>query len=150
MMSAIAISRHDAAKRCTTIPDMPVRYVIDKERRVVVSIGWDRVSNAEIRAHRDQLANDPDFNPAFNQLVDGTAVTALDISMDEAKEIASRTIFSPPSRRAFVARNLLILGMARLMETYSRIGKVPEQVKVFNDRAAALQWLGLDTFPDNC
>jgi hypothetical protein len=69
---------------------MPIRYVIDKDRRVVVSIGWDRVSSAEIRAHRDQLANDPDLNPAFNQLVDGTAVTALDISMDEAKEIASR------------------------------------------------------------
>lgn len=126
---------------------MPCRYIIDKERLLVISVGWDRVSFAEIKAHREQLAGDPDFNPDFNQLVDGIAVTALDISMEEAKTIASGTVFSPKSRRAFVASSLIILGLARMMETYSRIGKGREEVKVFHDRDAALKWLGLDTLP---
>jgi len=123
---------------------MPSRYVIDTERRLVISVGWDRVTCAEVLAHRYQLRSDPNFNPEFNQLADGTAVTALDISMDEAKKIASSSPFSPTSRRAFVASSLVVLGMARMMETYSRIGKDREQVRVFHDRKAALEWLGLE------
>jgi len=67
--------------------------------------------------------------------------------MAEAKVFASQTVFSPKSRRAFVASNLLILGVARLMETYARMGKGREQVSVFHDRTAALKWLGLDNVP---
>ena len=122
---------------------MPCRYVIDRERRLVISVGWDRVTAAEIKAHREQLARDPDFN----QLVDGMAVTALDISMDEAKTFASGSVFSPTSRRAFVAGNLFILGMARLMETYARMTKGREQVNAFHNRDEAMKWLGLDSLP---
>ena len=122
---------------------MPARYVIDKERRLVISTGWDRVTCAEILAHRDQLTRDPDFDPDFNQLVDGRAVTALDITLDKANAIASRTPFSPQSRRAFVASDLMILGLVRLMETYAQRTEGREQVRVFHDLPAALQWLGL-------
>jgi hypothetical protein len=93
------------------------------------------------------LVKDSEFNPDFNQLVDGTAVTALDISIEDAKAIASKTIFSPTSRRAFVAKSPVILGIARIMETYSRITKGREQVKIFHDCGEALKWLGLDAFP---
>src|SRR5579872_3597266 len=123
---------------------MPCRYVIKKEQRLVISQGWDRVTCAEILEHRQQLAKDSDFNPDFSQLVDGTAVTTIDVSMHEAKTIAAQTIFSPTSRRAFVAKSPVILGLARIMETYSRISKGREQVKVFHDRNEALQWLGID------
>lgn len=126
---------------------MPARYVIHIEHHLVVSTGWDRVSSAEIVAHRDQLRKDPDFNPTFNQLVDGRAVTGLDVSMDEARKIASGTLFSSSSRRAFVASNLAILGMARLMETYSQRAEGREQVRVFHDLPTALQWLGLESLP---
>jgi len=105
------------------------------------------VSSLEIQEHRNQLAGDPEFNPDFDQLVDGTAVTGLDVSMDDAKLIASATVFSPVSRRAFVASNLLILGVTRMMETYAHIGKGREQVKVFHDRNEAMKWLGLQTLP---
>ena len=126
---------------------MPCRYVIDKERRLVISAGWDCVTTEELKAHRAQLAKDPEFDPDFDQLVDGTAVTNLEISMAEAKVFASQSVFSPRSRRAFVASNLLILGLARLMETYARMGKGREQVSVFHDRATALKWLGLENLP---
>jgi|SRR5579872_3154529 hypothetical protein len=123
---------------------MPCQYVIKKEQQLVISQGWDRVTCAEILDHRRQIAKDSDFSPDFNQLVDGTAVTAIDISMVEAKTVAAQTIFSPKSRRAFVAKSPVILGLARIMETYSRIAKGREQVKVFHDRNEALQWLGID------
>jgi hypothetical protein len=112
-----------------------------------VSSGWDCVTCAEILAHRTQLVRDPDFDPNFNQLVDGRAVTRLDITMDDAKQIASSTPFSTESRRAFVASNLLVLGFARLMETYSKLVKGREQIRVFHNLPSALKWLGLEALP---
>jgi len=74
---------------------MPCRYVIDIERRLVVSTGWDRVTFAEMKAHQDTLASDPDFNPEFDQFVDATTVSLLAASPDQLKTIISRRFFSP-------------------------------------------------------
>ena len=106
---------------------MPCRYVIDKERRLVITTGLNRVTFAEAKAHQDQLVSDPDFNPEFNQLIDATAVTALDMSVDEAKMIARRAFFSPTSRRAFVATSPSIFGMARLMAAHDEIVRVKKK-----------------------
>lgn len=46
---------------------MPCRYDIDKDRRLVISTGWDRLPFAEAKARQDQLGIDPDFNSEFNQ-----------------------------------------------------------------------------------
>ena len=111
----------------------------------MVSTGWERVTATEILQHRRQLRDDPAFNPDFDQLVDGRAVTGLDISLAEAKAIAAETPFSPKSRRAFVASGLPILGMARLMEAAAARGENREQVRVFHDFSEALKWLGLQS-----
>ena len=93
---------------------MPVHCVIDKERRLVITTGRDRVTFAEIKAHQDQLKNDPDFTPEYNQLIDSTAVTAVDVSIVEAEELArSGHFFSPSSRRAWFATDPFIFGIAR-------------------------------------
>ena len=126
---------------------VPCRYVLDKERRLVISTGWDRLTFAEAKAHDDQLLSDPDFSPEFNQLIDATAVTAMDMSIDEAKMLARRSIVSPTSRRAFVATNPAIFGMGRLVATHDEIVREQEEAGVFYDRDAALKWLGLKTFP---
>jgi hypothetical protein len=122
---------------------MPTRYVIDKERRLVVSSAWDRVSYQEMVTHRNRLRDDPAFNPAYDQLVDGRAVTGLDVSLEQAKEFASTSLFSSHSRRAFVASNLEVLGIARLAEAYSGAPRGREEVRVFYELSAALEWLGL-------
>ena len=126
---------------------MPTRYVIDTEKRLVISSGWDCVTCAEVLAHRKRLVSDPDFDPTFDHLVDGRAVTGLQITMDEAKTIASTSPCSPQSRRALVASSLFVLGFARLMETYSRRVNGREQVCVFHDLPSALKWLGLEALP---
>jgi len=58
---------------------MPCRYVIDEENRLVISSAWDGVTVAHVDTHQSKLSVDPHFNPDFKQLVEATAVTALDI-----------------------------------------------------------------------
>jgi hypothetical protein len=126
---------------------MPRRYSIDKERRLVISTGSDQLTFAEIKSHQDQLLNDPDFNAEFDQLIDLTAVTSLDISIDEAKIIARRRLFSSTSRRAFVATSPTVFGMGRLMEAYHEMSNAASRVRVFYDLPSALKWLGRESLP---
>ncbi|HUO15814.1 MAG TPA: hypothetical protein VMX38_12570 [Verrucomicrobiae bacterium] len=126
---------------------MPCRYLIDLERGIVVSSGWGRVTYAEMMAHQDRLVKDPDFYPELDQLVDGTAVTELNLSPEEAKAIGSRKFFSPQSKRAFLASSLQILSVARIVQQHAQREKNREAVSVFHDRKAALEWLGLRESP---
>lgn len=128
---------------------MPCHYVIHKQQRLVVSTGSGRVTFAEMKAHQCQLLNDPDFNPEFNQLADGTAVTALELSVDEAKELARRTLFSATSRRAFVASSPAIYGMMRLVGSYHEMSKAPSNICAFYDLPSALNWLNHESLPDS-
>lgn len=114
---------------------------------MVICTAWERLTFAEAKATQDQLKNDPEFNPEFNQLLDLTAVTVLDISTDEARMIARLVFFSPTARRAFVATSPSIFGMGRLMGTHDEMARYAEQVGIFHDRVTALKWLGLDALP---
>jgi hypothetical protein len=120
---------------------LPVRYVIDKKHRLIVSVGEGSVTFDEIRNHQDQLLRDPDFDPAFNQLIDVTTATRFDLSTDEAREAARRKIMSSASRRAFVASQTAIYGFGRLMEAHA---EQHAQIRVFYDRDSALKWLAVN------
>lgn len=126
---------------------MPCRYVIDKEQQLVITTAWGDVTFDEAKAHQDQLISDPDFRPEFNQLINATAVTDLVIVADEAKMLARRTVFSPTSRRAFLATEPFVYGMGRLMETYCEMAAAGN-ARVFSNRDSALKWLGFEILPD--
>jgi hypothetical protein len=121
---------------------MPCRYLIDKERRLVVTTAWDRVTFAEVKAHQDQLNADPAFNRDFDQLIDATAATHIDASSEEIRLVAARSIFSPASRRAIVANQPLIFGIGRMLQAHFNMSAGTEQVNVFYDLEEARQWLG--------
>jgi hypothetical protein len=123
---------------------MPARYVIDKERRLVISTAWGRLSLTDIQAHRDQLLSDPDFDPGYNQLVDATAVTDFEPTTAEIRSLAQRRIFSGTSRRALVGSSTLIYGVARVFQVHHEFSGTPSQVTVFYNMAAALRWLGAE------
>jgi hypothetical protein len=110
------------------------------------SLAPDRVASRSkrLKAHQDQLLSDPDFDPTFNQLVDGTAVVALEATPNELKTIIGRRFLSSTSRRAFLASSLPVLGMGRLMELYSKREPGREQVCLFHDRESAMRWLRLE------
>jgi len=82
---------------------MPVHSVIHKEQRLVITTGEGRLTLDELKANQDWLLNNPDFDPEFNQLLDITAVTAMDIKVTDIRQALRRRSFSPASRRAFVA-----------------------------------------------
>ena len=117
--------------------------MIDAERKLVVTTAWGCLSFAELVEHQDQLAKDAAFNPEFNQLVDATAVTELNISIEEARQIVGRRVFSPTARRAFIGSGLSMAAAGRLMQAFARFTQGREKVSVFHEREAALKWLGL-------
>jgi len=123
---------------------VPVGYLLDKQRRLVITTASGRVTFAEAKAHQEQLKSDPDFQPEFDQLLDATAITSIDISNDEAKSLGrSSPFFSASSRRAWVAPNAFLFGMGRLIATYREIAGGQEQFRIFYDRNEAFKWLEL-------
>lgn len=121
---------------------MPCSYVIDTGKRLVITTACGCVTFAEIRAHQDKLLSDPEFNPEFNQLIDATAVTELDTSVDEIRIVVNRKLFSATSRRGLVASQPAIFGIGRMMATYLELSPVASEAGVFRDLASALRWLG--------
>ena|SRR5215469_7383758 len=126
---------------------MPFSYIVYRKHRLVVSSGSGLLTWEEIKARQDETKTDPNFDPSFNQLVDLRSVTGIKMSGDQARMLASRHIFSPGSRRAFVATNPGIFGVGRMWETYTEFSEKPSQIRVFSDLPSALKWLGLESFP---
>ena len=126
---------------------LPVHYAIYREQRLVISTALGRLTFAEVKEHQNQLLNDPEFNPEFNQLLDLSAVTDMDLSIDEAKMAARRRMFSPASRRAILASRPAIYGMGRLLGAHHELAEGSSQVGIFYDLPSALEWLGLDSLP---
>jgi hypothetical protein len=121
---------------------MPVRYVIYKKHRLVLTVGEGYVTADEIKTHQDQLLADPAFDPSFSQLIDVTTTLTLALSPQETKEIAHRRIVGPNSKRAFVASSIHVFVMGRLMELYHEEHHEVD-VHIFEHRDEALQWLGV-------
>ena len=89
---------------------MKVRYVISKQRRLILTTAAGCVTFDDIRGNQDRLLADPDFEASFDQVIDMTTATKFDISADDARVLAKRRIFSPESRRAFVATGAISSG----------------------------------------
>jgi hypothetical protein len=119
---------------------MRVRYSIDKQRRLILTTAEGALTFDDIKGHQDLLLADPDFDASFDQLIDATNALRFGISADEARILAERRIVTPESRRAFVATEPHIFGLARMMEIY-REGREYAEVHVFYSMDEALKWL---------
>jgi hypothetical protein len=123
---------------------MPYNYHIEEAQGLVISAALDRVTYAEIRDHQDRLLLDSHFKPNFNQLIDGTRTTALDLSGEEARTIAFRRIFSVTSRRAYVSPGPAVPGVGLLMAAYQEARTVSSRMRVFYNFPSAFDWLRLE------
>ena len=122
---------------------MPVTYRINSSLRMVFSRGEGEVTEAEILDHRRRLRENQDFQPSFSQLVDLREVTKAALSHADMRVIASRTnLFNKESRRALVAQNDAVFGLARMYQMLREEG--PEKIMVFREMPEARRWLGLD------
>ena len=120
---------------------MSFTYVIDRERRLVLSTISGELTMGDIVGHQTALTQDAAFNPTFNQLADFTQVKKVSLSSEEIRTAASRSIFSRGSRRAFVAPTAELFGLSRMFEAYRALEGGEEVLQVFKDKGEALRWL---------
>ena len=120
---------------------MPLTYVIDKARRLVTSTASGALSYADITAHQGRLKADPDFDPTFDQLFDGTTVTKIELTAAEIQKVARQRLFAAGSRQAFATSSEFAYGMARMFEIYRETSGTGRLVRVFSGLEAAREWL---------
>ena len=90
--------------------------------------------------HMEHLSTDPDFDPDFFQLTDFTHVTALQIEPEDIRQFAQKNIFSPRSRRAFLVKDDLQFGLARMFEIHREL-KGEKRIRVFRTFDEAMDWI---------
>ena len=122
---------------------MPCNYIIDSQRRLVITTLLGVVTAAEALAHQDSLMSDPEFRPEFYQLLDASDAKKLDFNNAEMRTIAKRNFFAPTARRAFLVRGTLLYGVGRMLVTFRELAGAKEQMQIFQDKKEALAWLGL-------
>jgi len=119
---------------------MPSSYVIDKERKLVITTAWGDCNADDVLEFRKQVLKDRDFDPSFSQLADFTGVTKVDVSPDEVRMLATKSPFSTQSRRALVADNQVIFGLSKMFGILRNL-RGEKLIRVFRTRNEALDWL---------
>jgi hypothetical protein len=119
---------------------VPAEYIIDRDRRLVISVAYGRLTFADAQQHQQDLAADPMFVNSFDQIVDCTRVTEFAISPDEVRILAVRSVFAHGSRRVGIAPDDLQFAMMRMFETYRQIFGGGEVTQVVRTREAAMEW----------
>jgi hypothetical protein len=119
---------------------VPASYTIDKERRLVLSVGTGLLTREDLWGHMGRLSEDPNFDPTFCQLLDFTRVTGLDVEPEDVRQLAQRNVFSQQSRRSFVVTNDLQFGLARMFEIHRDLAG-EKGIRVFRTFAEAVDWL---------
>ena len=119
---------------------MSAFYKIDKERKLVLSSGTGVLTKEDILGHMDRLSKDPDFDPNFSQVSDFTQITVLEIGPEDVRQLAQRNVFSPRSRRAFVVKDDLQFGLARMFEIHRDLSG-ETGIRVFRTFDEAMDWI---------
>ena len=119
---------------------MSAYYNIDKERRLVLSSGAGVLTKEDLLGHMDRLSNDPDFDPDFAQVLDFTRINLVEVEPEDVRQLAQRNIFSPRSRRAFVVKDDLQFGLARMFEIHRELNG-ETGIRVFRTFEEAMNWI---------
>ena len=95
---------------------------------------------ADALAHQDKLLKDPDFDRSFSQLYDFTHITDVELSSEDIRILARRTVFSENSRRAFLVNSDLKFGLGRMFIIFrDTLGETG--IRVFRNLDDALDWV---------
>lgn len=118
---------------------MPCAYIIDLARSLVLSRGWDVVTDRELLAHVHTLTADPRFARNFRQLADLRDVTDVQITPSCIREMVRLNPYRAGARRAVVITNDVVFGMARMYQILS--DESSDELQIFRKMDDALQWL---------
>lgn len=120
---------------------LPAKYLIDVERKLVISQAWGALTNDDVREHYEALRADPLFDPTYRQLVDMTGITEDLVDINTKRQASQNQIFAPGVRRAWVASEDYTFGMARMYAVAAE--SQGQTIGVFRARSDAEEWLGL-------
>jgi len=125
---------------------MPITHQVLKEQRLVLIVGSDVVGPDDIVANRQELLNDPDFDPSFDALVDFTRVPEPSLRLDVIRTLSRKPLFSRAARVAVVPAtpgSLELFAVARMYETYREVSNMGDQLRVFRTIEQAREWLDM-------
>ena len=122
---------------------MPISYTIDKQRLRVLTHCWGVLTDAELLAHKEALARDPDFCPTLSQLSDVRGIERLDVTTEGVKALVAHDTANGDrvggQRMALVVSSDEAFGMARMYSQRSPNGM--GGVGVFRSLTEAELWL---------
>jgi hypothetical protein len=119
---------------------MPVVLKIDPRRKVVYSSFYGKITDEELLGHGAKIGADPDFNAAFNEIVDFTGVSSPSVTMRTLQAIATApSLYSEDSMHIIVAPDELALQFANTFKTIAQ-GK-RRNIFVVRDRTDAYRLL---------
>lgn len=118
-------------------------HSIDTASRTVSARFTKRLSFSDIRSYAFALRYDPQFDPAFSEIVDLREVEEVDLSPEELMVLAdSVDPFSPVAKRAFVAQGPAQINAAQL---HHILRPEASNVRVFFSMDAAQQWIAAES-----
>ena len=117
------------------------KYEIDTVRRAIFSIHEGVVNDEDLLERQRIVAADPDFDPSLSQLADFSGATEILVSSEGVRALAEANLYSPESKRAFVAPSDLQYGIARMFQILR--DDRPETIQIFRTREEAVAWLDL-------
>ncbi len=120
---------------------MPLAYWIAPESQLVFVCGHDTVTEREALALRYSLYTHPQFDPSYRELIDQRRVTAMKMSEEGLKRLATLNPYRAETRRAVVAPDEMVYQMARRYQQSRPRNR--DTIEVFQSWLAALDWLSL-------
>jgi len=119
---------------------MPAFYRIDKEQKLVMTTASGVFDLATALSHQEKLLKDPAFDPGYSQLIDFGHVSKVQLSAEDVRRIAERSVFWPCARRAIFVKDDLLFAFARMFEML-RENAGEKGIRVFRDIDDALAWV---------
>jgi len=118
---------------------MPISSEILHAERIVLTIVSGYIDDEICVKHELNLANNPEFDPGFNQLVDVTGIQENNVTDEGLSRIADATPFLPTCRRAYVVSDNMTAAKAGFFARLA--GMESDKIFVSNSREQAYTWL---------
>jgi len=118
---------------------MPAQYVIDRALRTVLTKFSGALTLGEVVDHIKTLRTDPDFDLTFDEIVDLSEATDVQLDYLDFQRLKSIDPFSEESRRAFVipSRNV-VYGVTRMFQA---LREADAHIEIFDTAEEARQWV---------
>jgi hypothetical protein len=118
---------------------LPFDYIIDKDRRLIVTTAQGVVTVAEVRSKLDRLFSDPEFDPHLNELIDATRITKMSVPVTDVFKFLNECVSEMKSRIAWVVTESGKWEM--LAQMFAAWMSLHGECEVFHDVPSAVAWL---------